>query len=148
VGAPSSFSAGSKRANWDAVFGSNPWLCFLPIDTLRETGYEFDFLLREDEEEPLAAHSNHGGMSSADVELDESINGHDGDGHHALSNGGASRSPGARAMDLEGELGSPSALIAQHQTMQLQQQRVAMEIQLQQAAEEHSMSAIVRELHQ
>lgn len=49
--APSSFSVGSRRANWDAVFGSDPWFWFLPINTLQETGYEFDFLLEDDEDE-------------------------------------------------------------------------------------------------
>jgi len=31
-----------RRANWEAVFGSNPWTWFLPINTLTLSGYEFD----------------------------------------------------------------------------------------------------------
>lgn len=49
--AVTSFSAGSKRANWDAVFGSDPWLWFIPLNTLHETGYEFDFLYESEEGE-------------------------------------------------------------------------------------------------
>jgi hypothetical protein len=47
------FSAGSRRENWDAVFGTNPWLWFIPVDTLHETGYEFDFLLEDDEDDGI-----------------------------------------------------------------------------------------------
>lgn len=32
------------RANFEAVFGRNPWLWFVPIDTLEETGYELEWL--------------------------------------------------------------------------------------------------------
>jgi len=30
------------RRNWDAVFGDNPKYWFLPVNTLKDTGYEFD----------------------------------------------------------------------------------------------------------
>eukprot|EP00462_Mataza_sp_D1_P025529 CAMPEP_0175134072 /NCGR_PEP_ID=MMETSP0087-20121206/7986_1 /TAXON_ID=136419 /ORGANISM="Unknown Unknown, Strain D1" /LENGTH=187 /DNA_ID=CAMNT_0016416615 /DNA_START=348 /DNA_END=911 /DNA_ORIENTATION=- len=32
----------SRRRNWDLVFGSNPWLWFLPVDTTTQSGYEFE----------------------------------------------------------------------------------------------------------
>ena len=47
----SSFSAGSKRANWDAVFGADPWLWFIPLNTLHETGYEFEWLYEAEDGE-------------------------------------------------------------------------------------------------
>jgi hypothetical protein len=31
-----------KLKNWQAVFGVNPWLWFLPVDTQTASGYEFD----------------------------------------------------------------------------------------------------------
>lgn len=31
-----------RRENWELVFGSNPWLWFLPVDTTTQSGYEFD----------------------------------------------------------------------------------------------------------
>jgi len=34
----------SKRAHWEAVFGADPWLWFLPVDTLHESGYELDYV--------------------------------------------------------------------------------------------------------
>jgi len=32
-----------RRRNWEAVFGKNPWLWFLPVNTLESSGYELDF---------------------------------------------------------------------------------------------------------
>ncbi len=39
---PNAFDNGWRR-NWCAVFGDNPWLWFIPVDTLHQTGYEYDF---------------------------------------------------------------------------------------------------------
>ncbi len=62
---PASFSAATKRENWDAVFGTDPWLWFVPVNTLHETGYEFDFLWEDEEEE---RGSGEGGSSREDPE--------------------------------------------------------------------------------
>ena len=130
-----SFSAGSRRANWDAVFGSNPWLWFLPIDTLQETGYEFDFLLRDDEEAPL---------SSDSVELLSSTS--PSDHPHSL------HSPRARALELEASQSNSAthsiALAIAAQKRQHQPLLNRTEEEDQQAVNETPMTAIVRELNQ
>lgn len=41
---PNVFDAGWRR-NWCAVFGDNPWYWLLPVDTLNQTGYEFDLMI-------------------------------------------------------------------------------------------------------
>lgn len=46
-GKQSPFDLG-RRANWEAVFGRNVWLWFIPVDTLEYSGYDFDEGLPED----------------------------------------------------------------------------------------------------
>jgi len=43
------------RRNWNAVFGENPLLWFLPIDTVKDTGYDFDVSNQETRLLPKAA---------------------------------------------------------------------------------------------
>ena len=38
----SPYDCGSKRANLESIFGTNPWLWLLPVRTTNATGFEFD----------------------------------------------------------------------------------------------------------
>lgn len=128
--APSTFSVGSKRANWDAVFGSNPWLWFVPIDTLVETGYEFDFLMEGDQEEES--------LSGAERHREHSLL--TAGGEREASESSVARSPRARAMNLE-----QSHEDIYHAHQQQQSQRLQ---QMASSGEDASMSAIVQELRE
>jgi hypothetical protein len=165
--APSTFDAGSRRANWDAVFGSNPWLWFFPIDTLVETGYEFDFLLQEDEEAPLAGGEREQSLLASNNSDRRSSNSHsheDSISHSQRAGAGdrdpdenereqsqsvaslappsASKSPRARAMELER---TPEEIFLAHQQQKKLQQNQSLE-QMAAAVEDASMNAIVQEL--
>jgi hypothetical protein len=123
------FSAGSRRDNFEAVFGRDPWLWFLPIDTLVETGYEFDFLLDDEDDEeqeedlrPITAASSAFASSAA---------------AHAAAN------ERARAgEDVEAGIGSRSP----HGAVSMQREDAG-DAQTQEQQEQDGRNALVHSLH-
>lgn len=130
----SSFSAGSKRANWDAVFGTDPWLWFIPLNTLHETGYEFEWLYEAEEGEDS---ENEVDLRPQGARIGAALAGNDsiGSGGGGSGGGGDSRSS---LRDHDGLDVSISRSDSDRRSSHLSQDALA--------DEEQSMSSLVRDL--